>query len=164
MTGEPRANDTDGYALAAQSGKSQGRPPKKHGLAAHRQKRPAQLRSPREPLSRSADRKSRPGQNPHKTIFMPRRGTAPARTLGSSQCGSTPAGRGCRPTLSPAALPAAEQSSHAGAVTGVGVTGQPAQRAAAWLVSDNRGHEVGASSGTRAITKGGLALLTAESR
>jgi hypothetical protein len=31
MTGEPRANDNDGYALAAQSGKSQGRPPKSPG-------------------------------------------------------------------------------------------------------------------------------------
>jgi hypothetical protein len=31
-----RANDKDGYALEAQSGKSQGRPPKKHALAADR--------------------------------------------------------------------------------------------------------------------------------
>ena len=72
MPGEPRANDTDGYALAAQSGKSQGRPPSKHGLEAHRPNRPARLRSPREPLSRSTDRKPRLGHNPHRMIFMPR--------------------------------------------------------------------------------------------
>ena len=40
---------------------------------------------------------------------------------------------GCRPTLSPVALPVAEQSSCAGAVTGVGVDEQYASRHSAWL-------------------------------
>jgi hypothetical protein len=43
----------------------------KYGLEAHRPKRPAQLRSPREPLSRSTDRKPRPGQNPQKVNLHP---------------------------------------------------------------------------------------------
>jgi hypothetical protein len=47
-----------------------------------------------------------------------RRRTAPARTVGSPQCGSTPAGRGRRQTLSPAALPVTEQSGCTGAATG----------------------------------------------
>ena len=47
-----------------------------------------------------------------------RRGTAPARAVGSSQCESTSADLGWRPTLSTAALSVAEQSGRAGAVTG----------------------------------------------
>jgi hypothetical protein len=48
------ANDTDGFVLAAQPGKSQGRPPKV-GLEAHRARNGLpSLRSPRRPLSQQA--------------------------------------------------------------------------------------------------------------
>jgi hypothetical protein len=44
-----------------------------------------------------------------------------ARTVGSSQCGSTGVWRGCPATLIPAALPLAAQRGHAGAATAIGV-------------------------------------------
>ena len=59
--------------------------------------------------------------NPGVYECHPGRGAAPARTVGSSHGGSTRAAGICRPTLSTCELPAAEQSSRAGAVTGVGV-------------------------------------------
>jgi hypothetical protein len=74
-------NDNDGYALAAQSGKSQGRPPKSTGSQPIVQNGLPLLRSPRKPLSRSADRKPRPGRNPHKMIFMRRQAGVCRRTL-----------------------------------------------------------------------------------
>ena len=51
-----------------------------------------------------------------------RRATAPAWTIESSQCGSTPCGRGGLPPLSTAASPVSEQSGRADAVTEIGVT------------------------------------------
>ncbi len=55
-------------------------------------------------------------------VKQPRRtGAAPAQTVGSSRCGSTPAGRSCAPILRSSALPVADESGHAGGVTAVGV-------------------------------------------
>jgi hypothetical protein len=51
--------------------------------------------------------------------YVGRPGTAPAPRVGSSQCGRTTAGRKLPTKVSPAALPVAEHSSRAGAVTGV---------------------------------------------
>ena len=50
-----------------------------------------------------------------------RPGAAPAQTVGSPRCGSTPAGRCCAPILRSSALPVADESGHAGCVTGIGV-------------------------------------------
>ena len=50
------ANDIDGFALAAQPGKSQGRPPKSRARSPSRRNGLPSLRSPRRPLSRSAER------------------------------------------------------------------------------------------------------------
>jgi hypothetical protein len=109
---EPRANDTDRYALAAlaaQSGKSQGPPPKKHGLAAHRPTGLHQLRSPREPLSRSTDRKIRPGRNPDNRFSCPdrqRSRSSLARNRRSSATNATVSrGRSARGLQTPAAYP-----------------------------------------------------------
>src|SRR4051794_3292787 len=56
------ANDNDGYALAAQRGQSQGRPSKKHGLTAHRPKRPAHNVPQESPRARITDHyATRPG-------------------------------------------------------------------------------------------------------
>ncbi len=59
--------------------------------------------------------------NPGVYDCHPGRGAAPGRTVGSSQRGITRAAETCRLTLSTCELPVAEQSSRAGAVTGVGV-------------------------------------------
>src|SRR4051812_459686 len=56
------ANDIDGSALAAQPGKSQGRPLRNLGLEAHRPKRPAQPAFSQRPLSQSAEPKPATGQ------------------------------------------------------------------------------------------------------
>jgi hypothetical protein len=56
--------------------------------------------------------------DPRRQCRVGRRETTPVRTVRSSRCGRMPAARGCRPTLSPVALPV---TSCAGAVTGVGV-------------------------------------------
>jgi hypothetical protein len=68
------ANDIDGLALAAQPGKSQGRPMKSPGS------QPIvllsglpNLRSPRRALSESAERRSGAGRQPSGEMFMPRR-------------------------------------------------------------------------------------------
>ena len=66
--------------------------------------------------------------NPGAYECHPGRGAAPARTVGSSQRGSTRAAGICRPTLSTCELPVAEQSSRAGAVTGEGVIHQSGRR------------------------------------
>src|SRR5215211_1669136 len=63
------ANETDGFVLTAQPGRSQGRPPKTRAQSPSRKNRPAQPAFPKKPLSRSDDRKTRPGQQPSKRQF-----------------------------------------------------------------------------------------------
>src|SRR5215204_1045794 len=63
------ANDTDGFVLTAQPGRSQGRPPNCRARSPSRKKRPAQPAFPRKPLSRSAETRSQPGQQPSERQF-----------------------------------------------------------------------------------------------
>src|SRR5215207_2625919 len=63
------ANDTDGFVLTAQPGRSQGRPPNFRARSPSRKKRPAQPAFPRKPLSRSAETRSQPGQQPSERQF-----------------------------------------------------------------------------------------------
>jgi hypothetical protein len=84
-----------------------------------------------------------------------RRKTAPARTVGYSHTEVRRLAGGCRPTLSPTALPVAEQSSRAGAVTGVGVKQQRIAGPGGRRVSQR----AGASPARRYIGKS--AILTA---
>src|ERR687891_2613784 len=65
-------NDTDGFVLEAQPGRSQGRPPKSRARSPSRKYRPAQPAFPKEPLSQSAEPTAEPGQQPHGDSFMPR--------------------------------------------------------------------------------------------
>jgi hypothetical protein len=58
--------------LAAQSGRVAGAATEKHGLAAHRPKRPADCVLPRDPCPGSPDRTHGAGQSPRAPIFMPR--------------------------------------------------------------------------------------------
>ena len=58
-----RANDTDRYVLAAQSGRVAGAATEKHGLAAHRPKRPAVCVLPEGPCPGSPDRTHGAGQS-----------------------------------------------------------------------------------------------------
>src|SRR3954447_22464051 len=73
------ANDIDGSALAAQPGKSQGRPLKRPGSKPIVQNGLPNLRSPRKPLSQSAEPKPAAGhhQGPRESSFMPRQGAVP---------------------------------------------------------------------------------------
>ena len=65
-----RANDTDRYVLAAQPGKSQGRPPRMLGLEAHRpQTACPTCVLPERPPSRSPDRTVGRGQQPSERQF-----------------------------------------------------------------------------------------------
>ena len=80
-----RANDNDRYVLTAQPGQIAGAAKRdKPALKAHRPRRPARLRSPRKPLSRSPNRKVRTGQQPSEHDFH-------APTTGSRR----KRGRGC---------------------------------------------------------------------
>ena len=89
------ANDTDGSALAAQPGKSQGRPPKSPGSHAHRAKRPAQPAFSQRPLSQSPEPKPAPDDRaPSRGSFMPRE--APIRLEVWGDMGSPAGGCGHR--------------------------------------------------------------------
>src|ERR1035437_182048 len=75
LAGQQRANHRDRYVLTAQPGKSHGWPPRMLGLEAHRPKRPAPLRPPRKPTSRTADpSRVAPEQQPTPAFSCPGRG------------------------------------------------------------------------------------------
>jgi hypothetical protein len=73
-------NDIDGSVLTAQPGRSQGRPLKSRAQSPSRKKRPVQPAFSKKPLSQSAERTAKPGQEPHKPSFMPRKAGAAAPT------------------------------------------------------------------------------------
>jgi hypothetical protein len=76
-TGELRANDTDGFALEAQPGKSQGRPLTSTGSKPIAQIGLPNMRSPKAPEpSRPSLNPHRPDQQPQNDILMPRRAAA----------------------------------------------------------------------------------------
>jgi hypothetical protein len=79
-----RANDTDRYVLAAQSGQVAGAATEKPGLAAHRPKRPAVCVLPEGPCPGSPDRTHGAGRSLQARIFMPRKGGVHQRAIGSS--------------------------------------------------------------------------------
>ena len=84
-------------------GKSQGRPPRKPSSKLIVQRRPAQLRSPRRPPSRSADLRAGPGQQPSRPQFhTPRSGSG--RGVAPHAAGGT---RVRRPEWAPGGLRAA---------------------------------------------------------
>src|SRR4051812_8437616 len=70
-TGEPWANDTDGSALAAQPGQSQGRPPNCRALTPILESGLPTLRSPEGPESQFPDRNPRPGRRPRDAFSCP---------------------------------------------------------------------------------------------
>jgi hypothetical protein len=73
------------YVLTAQPGQVAGTAKRdKPAVEAHRPKRPARLRSPRKPLSRTPDRRIRAGQQPSKQDLIPRDPTAPWLTCSST--------------------------------------------------------------------------------
>lgn len=63
------------FALAAHPGQSQGRPSISRARSPSRKNGLPNMRSPRRPLSQSADRRSEPGHQPPSNILMPRQGT-----------------------------------------------------------------------------------------
>ena len=99
------ANDTDGFALAAQPGKSQGRPMKSPGSKPIVAKNGLPImRSPREPLSRSLDANPRPDDSNSRAQFhAPTKSTEQARWPGHlvascRRCGELRTGRDRRHT------------------------------------------------------------------
>jgi hypothetical protein len=75
------------YVLAAQSGRVAGAATEKHGLAAHRPKRPAVCVLPEGPCPGSPDRTHGAGQSPQSTIFMPRHAEHQPATVRASAVG-----------------------------------------------------------------------------
>ncbi len=104
LLGENRwANDSDGFVLSAPPGKSQGRPPKSRARSPSTRTGLPSLRSPRRPLSRSAERRSGPRRQPSSDIVMPRERGASARWLAAKAAPSgaaIAAGLAARPTPS----------------------------------------------------------------
>src|SRR5215204_5103189 len=88
------ANDTDGFVLTAQPGRSQGRPPKTRAQSPSRKKRPAQPAFPKEPLSRSTETTAEPGQQPFKRQFHGPKGESAGRRSWRRSLGERAATRG----------------------------------------------------------------------
>jgi hypothetical protein len=73
------------------TGQVAGRPPKSPGSNAHRPRTGLpNLRSPRKPLSRSADRRSRPGHQPPSDSFIPREAAAVVISLVATRSDPAP--------------------------------------------------------------------------
>lgn len=86
-------NDRDRYVLEAHPGESQGRPERQGRARSASSKTacPATFSTTRTPGPGEPLVRDRPVDSCQVTIFMPRQAAAPARTVGSSGCGSTAA-------------------------------------------------------------------------
>src|SRR3954468_9390082 len=96
-SGELWANDTDGSALAAQPGQSQGAATDLSGSDAHRRKRPAHVAFSRRPLEPSTRTVIRDPDGALGRIFMPRYGSVATDPLGPPHSLQTL--WGCRPRV-----------------------------------------------------------------